>query len=75
MLQIFKVSDHSGLRIGYNSIGADCISNNLHFHLVYADQMFKPLLAEEGKGDQEGGPSETFPIELSNKKLFFRTSL
>lgn len=41
MLQIFKVSDQPSLRIGYNSMGADCIANNLHFHLIYADILFK----------------------------------
>lgn len=41
MLQIFKVNNSDSLRIGYNSMGADCIANNLHFHLIYADQMFK----------------------------------
>ena len=40
MLQIFKVSDQTSLRIGYNSMGADCIANNLHFHLTYANSMF-----------------------------------
>jgi len=37
ILQVFKVSDKSSLRIGYNSLGADCITNNLHFHIVYGD--------------------------------------
>lgn len=37
VLQVFKLSDEAGLRLGYNSMGADCIANNLHFHLVYAD--------------------------------------
>jgi hypothetical protein len=31
------MSDEAGLRLGYNSMGADCIANNLHFHLLYAD--------------------------------------
>lgn len=52
MLQIFKVSDQPSLRIGYNSMGADCIANNLHFHLTYAEQMFK---------DVNG--TEVYPIE------------
>jgi len=67
MLQIFKVSDQPSLRIGYNSMGADCIANNLHFHLTYASSMFKDLM-----GEQQG---EMYPIELANKKLFFRTTL
>ena len=67
MLQIFKVSDQPSLRIGYNSMGADCIANNLHFHLTYANSMFKDLM-----GEQQG---EMYPIELANKKLFFRTTL
>lgn len=67
MLQLFKLSDSPSLRIGYNSMGADCIANNLHFHLVYADQMFQAQLGEE-KG-------EVFPIEHAQKSLFFRTTL
>lgn len=47
MLQIYKVSDNQSLRIGYNSMGADSISNNLHFHLLYADAMFADQMGEE----------------------------
>ncbi len=39
LLQLFKVSGNPNLRIGYNSMGADCIANNLHFHIVYSDQL------------------------------------
>lgn len=40
LLQIFKVSNNPNLRIGYNSMGADCIANNLHFHIVHGDLLF-----------------------------------
>jgi hypothetical protein len=49
-------------------MGADCIANNLHFHVIYADQMM-------GGGVVEPDNSEVLPIELANKKLFYRTSL
>lgn len=49
MLQIFKVSDNESLRIGYNSMGADCIANNLHFHLMYAESMFTELGEDQGR--------------------------
>lgn len=39
LLQLFKLSGNPNLRIGYNSMGADCIANNLHFHVVYADKL------------------------------------
>ena len=39
VLQMFKFSDESDMRLGYNSMGADCIANNLHFHILYADQL------------------------------------
>lgn len=42
-------------------MGADCIANNLHFHIIYTDSVFNEL--------------QCFPIEQANKKLFFRTSL
>ena len=71
MLQIFKVNDSESLRVGYDSMGADCITNNLHFHLLYADQMFKDHAQVGRVGDGEAG----FPIELASKKLFFRTTL
>lgn len=71
MLQIFKVNDQESLRVGYDSMGADCITNNLHFHLLYADQMFKEHALVGKVGDGEAG----FPIELASKKLFFRTTL
>lgn len=37
LLQLFKLSSNPTLRIGYNSMGADCIANNLHFHVIQAD--------------------------------------
>lgn len=40
MLQLFKISNDPRLRIGYNSMGADCIINNLHFHVLKADTLF-----------------------------------
>lgn len=45
-------------------MGADCIANNLHFHLVYADKMF-----------QDVNGQNVFPIENAEKSLFFRTNL
>ena len=42
-------------------MGADCIANNLHFHVLYADKLFP------GNGQ--------FPIETAEKSLFFRTNL
>jgi hypothetical protein len=45
-------------------MGADCIANNLHFHIVYADKMF-----------QDATGQSVFPIENAEKKLFFRSSL
>ena len=49
-------------------MGADCIANNLHFHVVYADQMNEGVITHEQH-------KEMFPIEMATKKLFFRTSL
>ena len=40
LLGLFKLSANPNLRIGYNSMGADCIANNLHFHLVFTDKLF-----------------------------------
>lgn len=45
-------------------MGADCIANNLHFHVVYSDLLF-----------QDANGSSVFPIENSEKKLFFRSTL
>jgi len=61
------------LRIGYNSLGADCITNNLHIHIVYANEMFGGLSSEP---DEMGVVhSEVFPIEIVAKSLFYRTTL
>lgn len=62
LLQIFKISTSPCLRLGYNSMGADCIINNLHFHVMTTDQLF-------------GEDCESFPIEQAGKQLFFKTSL
>lgn len=61
LLQIFKLSGNHSLRVGYNSMGADCIANNLHFHVLYADKLFPE--------------TQHFPIELAEKALFFRSNL
>ena len=45
-------------------MGADCITNNLHFHLVSVDNLFGDMNSLTG-----------FPIENCPKKLFFKTSL
>ena len=62
LLQLFKISDQPSLRIGYNSMGADCIINNLHFHVLNTDQLF-------------GTGIDTFPIESAEKRLFFKSTL
>jgi hypothetical protein len=64
LLQVFKLSSNPSLRIGYNSMGADCISNSLHFHVVYSDLLF-----------QDANGQNVFPIENAEKSLFFRSSL
>ena len=61
LLQVYKLTENPTLRIGYNSMGADCIANNLHFHLLFADQIFPT--------------PQVFPIELADKALFFRSNL
>ena len=43
-------------------MGADCIINNLHFHVLRTDALFGPDV-------------ETFPIESADKQLFFKTNL
>ena len=45
-------------------MGAECIANNLHFHLFHVDDLYKNL----------GGQS-ALPIEFAEKKLFFKTNL
>ena len=39
VLEMFKLSGNPGMRIGYNSMGADCIANNLHFHIMYTENL------------------------------------
>ena len=43
-------------------MGADCIINNLHFHVLQVDSLF-------------GSAVEAFPIEHADKQLFFKSSL
>ena len=66
MIQIFKISNNPELRIGYNSMGADCIINNLHFHLVSCGNLYPKAKPES---------QLQFPIEGADKKLFFRSNL
>lgn len=62
VLQAFKVSNKPGLRFGYNSMGADCITNNLHFHALCTEDLY-------------GQADAVFPIEQAEKNLLFTTSL
>lgn len=61
VLQVFKLSNKPNLRVGYNSMGADCITNNLHFHLLETDKLF--------------AEPRNLPIENADKRMFFKTSL
>ena len=45
-------------------MGADCMANNLHFDIVFADKMFAKTNGQN-----------VFPIENYEKKLFYRSSL
>ena len=63
VLQMFKLTDQPSLRIGYNSMGADCIINNLHFHVFTTNNLY-------GVGDDRN-----LPIENADKKLFFKSTL
>jgi len=62
---MFKVTDKPQLRIGYNSMGADCIINNLHFHVFTTNNLYGVPAAEE----------KNLPIENADKKLFFKSNL
>jgi len=59
---MFKITNKPSVRLGYNSMGADCIINNLHFHVIETDKLFSPDV-------------EQFPIETADKSLFFTTTL
>jgi hypothetical protein len=63
LFSIFKMTGNEQLRLGYNSMGADCITNNLHFHILSLDNVL------------EGVNLEVFPIEQTQKKLFFKSQL
>lgn len=43
-------------------MGADCIINNLHFHVLCTDDLYN-------------SPEKLFPIETADKCQFFTTSL
>jgi len=62
---MFKVTDKPQMRIGYNSMGADCIINNLHFHVLSTANLYG-LPADQEK---------SLPIETADKRLFFKSNL
>jgi hypothetical protein len=49
-------------------MGADCLANNLHYHLVYADALNQKVFKDEPDNEQ-------FPIEKATKKLFYKSLL
>lgn len=65
LFQIFRLSNTQHLRIGYNSMGAECWINNLHFHLLNSDSIFTSALTS----------IQTFPIEHAETKVFLESTL
>jgi len=59
ILDMFRISGNKDLKIGYNSMGADCWVNHLHFHLLSSDFL----------------PDSRFPVELAARKKVYHTSL
>ena len=43
LFQIFRLIPDKHLRIGYNSMGAECWVNNLHFHLLATNNVFSEI--------------------------------
>lgn len=64
LFPLFRMSQNKHLRIGYNSMGAECWVNNLHFHVLLADKMFQ---------DIQG--IDKFPIEYCGLKKFMSSDL
>lgn len=65
LFQIFRISKNENMRIGYNSMGAECWINNLHFHLVSTDHLFTPDIT----------PINAFPIERAKTSVFLESTL
>ncbi len=59
---MFKLTDNPQVKIGYNSMGADCIINNLHFHVFSTDNLYS-------------AKDKSLPIETADKSLFFKSTL
>lgn len=64
LFQIFRLFSDKHLRIGYNSMGAECWVNNLHFHLLSTNNVFSEV--EE---------VEKFPIENTSLIKFLDSTL
>lgn len=64
LFQIFRLSPNKHMRIGYNSMGAECWINNLHFHLLSTHLVFSEV---EGV--------TRFPIEDSPIKKILDSTL
>lgn len=64
LFQIFRLSPNKYLRIGYNSMGAECWINNLHFHLLSSHLVF-----------HEFEDIKVFPIEKCAISKFLESSL
>lgn len=56
LFQIFRLAPNKYLRIGYNSMGAECWINNLHFHLLSSHLVFNEI------EDVKKFPIETTPV-------------
>jgi len=58
-MNIFRITENPTLRLGYDSIGANCDINHLHLHLLFLD-----LLG-----------LEKFPVETAGEELLLESSL
>jgi hypothetical protein len=61
IFQIFRLSSAPDLRLGYNSMGAECWINNLHCHLLSTSKVF--------------GEGKVFPIESAATETFLKSTL
>lgn len=55
-------------RVGYNSCGAGANVNQLHFHLLFADTLYRAV-------PDSSNSDAMLPIELADKLPFYETSL
>lgn len=67
VIQIFSIAQNKSLRCGYNSLGAGCIINHLHFEIIFLDDFKKQGISIHNLPIEESPKTQIYSTKFINK--------